>query len=99
MCWPPAPGTRPHPRCVPAMLSRPETTLPDHSADIHCVVSVLTAGALGRVGSAVGYTAPDVLVQLARLGMRDLDRGQLQLPPVPEEFAQIGLGEEVHRLA
>jgi hypothetical protein len=48
-----------------------------------------------RTGSAAGYAAPDVLERLARLAMRDRDRDQLYLLPSCQEFAQVGLGEEV----
>ena len=52
-----------------------------------------------RAGSAVGYAAPDDLERLTRLAMRDVHRVQMQLPPSRQAFAQVGLGEEVHRLA
>ena len=52
-----------------------------------------------RAGSAMGYAAPDMLVGLAGLAIRDRYRGQIQIPPFLEELAQLGLGEEVHRLA
>lgn len=47
----------------------------------------------------MGYAAPDMLVGLAGLAIRDRYRGQIQIPPFLEELAQLGLGEEVHRLA
>jgi hypothetical protein len=51
------------------------------------------------VRSAMRDAAPDPLERLARLAVRDLDRVETHLTPILEELLQIGVGEEVHRLA
>lgn len=40
-----------------------------------------------------------MLEQLTCLAMRDHDRDQMQIAPSFEEFAQVGLREEMHCLA
>ena len=52
-----------------------------------------------RVGSATCDTTPDLLEQLTGSAIRDWDWDQLHLLPSGQKFAQVGLGEEVHRLA
>jgi hypothetical protein len=52
-----------------------------------------------RAGSATGDAAPDLPEQHTGPAIRDRDWDQLHLLRSGQEFAQVGLGEEVHRLA
>jgi hypothetical protein len=87
--WPPSAMNAPEPAADASNAGAAANQRPHgESAHVHRQrTSVLTAGALGRAGSSVGYAPPDVLEQLTRLAVRDLDRGQVQLPPSSEEFA------------
>jgi hypothetical protein len=98
--WPPSAANGPASAASAGNAgAAPSRRLHDRPADVAAAASVLDCGELAGTGLAAGYAAPDVLERLTRLAVRDLDRAKMQLLPFPEEFAQVGLGEEVHRLA